>query len=42
MADLTRGTLTNLDVNLDRAFIVVGAWCVVGFIATLFLVRRRG
>jgi ABC-2 type transport system permease protein len=42
MADLARGTLTNLDVNLGLAFIVVGAWCLAGFIATLFLVRRRG
>ena len=42
MADLTRGTLTNLDVNLERAFLVVGVWCIAGFVATLLLVRRRG
>jgi ABC-2 type transport system permease protein len=41
MADLSRGTLTDLDVNLGLAFIVVGAWCAVGLIATNFLVRRR-
>jgi ABC-2 type transport system permease protein len=41
MADLTRGTLTNLDVNLERAFLIVGVWCIVGFVATLLLVRRR-
>ncbi|MDD4876963.1 MAG: ABC transporter permease, partial [Dehalococcoidales bacterium] len=32
MADLSRGTLTDLDVNLGKAFIVVGAWCLVGLI----------
>ena len=41
MADLSRGTLTDLDVNLGLAFIVVGAWCVVGFVVTYALVRRR-
>jgi ABC-2 type transport system permease protein len=41
MADLTRGTLTDLDVNLGLAFIVVGAWCLVGFFVTLFVVNRR-
>ena len=39
--DLTRGTLTNLNVNTGRAFAVVGAWDVFGLIATYFLVRRR-
>jgi ABC-2 type transport system permease protein len=41
MADLSRGTLTDLDVNLGLAFIVVGAWCVVGFVITYALVKRR-
>jgi ABC-2 type transport system permease protein len=41
MADLSRGTLTDLHVNLGLAFIVVGAWCVVGFVITYALVRRR-
>ena len=41
MADLGRGTLTDLDVNLGLAFIVVGAWCVVAFIITLVVVQRR-
>ncbi|UCE97757.1 MAG: ABC transporter permease [Dehalococcoidia bacterium] len=41
MADLSRGTLTDLDVNLGLAFIVVGAWCAVGFVATYFLIKRR-
>lgn len=41
MADLTRGTLTDLDVKLGLAFIVVGAWFVAGFGVTWFVVRRR-
>jgi ABC-2 type transport system permease protein len=41
MADLSRGTLTNLDVNLGLAFAVVGTWCTFGFIATYYLIRRR-
>ncbi len=41
MADLSRGTLTDLDINLGLAFIVVGAWCAVGLVVTYFLVRRR-
>ncbi len=41
MADLTRGTLTDLDVNLGLAFIMVGAWCIAGFIITLVVVNRR-
>lgn len=41
MADLSRGTLTDLHVDLGRAFAVVGAWCVLGLIVTALLVRRR-
>jgi ABC-2 type transport system permease protein len=41
MADLTRGTLTDLDVNLGLAFIIVGAWCVAGFFITLVVINRR-
>jgi ABC-2 type transport system permease protein len=41
MADLSRGTLTDLDVNLGLAFLVVGAWCAVAFLITYALVRRR-
>jgi len=41
MADLSRGTLTNLDVNLPLAFGVVGVWCLIGFGLTLLVVRRR-
>ena len=41
MADLSRGTLTDLDVNLGLAFIVVAAWCVVGLIVTMVVINRR-
>jgi ABC-2 type transport system permease protein len=41
MADLTRGTLTDLPVNLGLAFAVVGTWFVAGFILTWVLVKRR-
>lgn len=41
MADLTRGTLTDLEVNLGLAFGVVGAWFLIGFIVTLYVVQRR-
>ena len=41
MADLSRGTLTDLDVDLGLSFAVVGAWCVVGFVITYAVVRRR-
>lgn len=41
MADLSRGTLTDLPVDLGLGFAVVGAWFVVGLIGTMLLVRRR-
>jgi hypothetical protein len=41
MADLTRGTLTDLNINLGLSFAVVGAWFVAGFLVTNLLVRRR-
>lgn len=41
MADLSRGTLTDLDVNLGLAFAVTGGWCLAGFAATYIIVRRR-
>jgi ABC-2 type transport system permease protein len=41
MADLMRGTLTDLPVNLGLAFAVVGTWFVGGFVCTNMLVRRR-
>jgi ABC-2 type transport system permease protein len=41
MADLMRGTITDLPVELGKAFAIVGAWFVAGFIVTYFMVRRR-
>jgi len=41
MADLMRGTLTDLPSNLGLSFTVVGAWFVAGFFITYFMVRRR-
>lgn len=41
MADIVRATLTDLDVNLGLAFIVVGAWFLGGFIITWYVVHRR-
>ncbi len=41
MADLSRGTLTDLPVDLGLAFTIVGAWFVFGLLVTALLVRRR-
>jgi len=41
MADLSRGTLTDINVNLGLAFGVVGAWCLMSLVLTYILVRRR-
>ena len=41
MADLSRGTLTDIDVNLGLAFAVTGAWCVAAFIVTNLIIKRR-
>jgi ABC-2 type transport system permease protein len=41
MADLVRGTLTDIPVNLSRAFIITGAWTLACLILTNLLVRRR-
>ena len=41
MADLSRGTLTDLHVNLGLAFAVVGGWCLLGLVVTSILVQKR-
>ena len=41
MADLSRGTLTDMDVDLGIAFAVVGGWCLGAFFLTNAIVRRR-
>jgi ABC-2 type transport system permease protein len=42
MADLSRGTLSDIDVNLGPAFGVTGAWCVVTFLFCYIVMKRRG
>jgi ABC-2 type transport system permease protein len=41
MADLVRGTLTDLSINMGKAFAITGAWCAAGLIITSLLVGRR-
>ena len=41
MADLVRGTLTDLPVEMGLAFGVVGAWFAACFCLTWFIVRKR-
>lgn len=41
MADLSRGTLTDLNVDLGLAFAVVGGWCLAAFALTYVIVHRR-
>ena len=41
MAELSRGTLTDLDVNLGLAFSITSAWCIAGFVVTYFVIKRR-
>jgi len=41
MAELSRGTLTDLDVNLGLAFSITSAWCIAGLVVSYFVIRRR-
>jgi ABC-2 type transport system permease protein len=41
MADLSRGTLSDVPVNLGLAFAVTGAWCVAGFVFCYIVMKRR-
>jgi ABC-2 type transport system permease protein len=41
MADLSRGTLTDIDVNLGLAFTVTGAWCLASFIFCYAVMKKR-
>jgi ABC-2 type transport system permease protein len=41
MADIVRGTLTDLPVKLGLAFGIVGAWTVACFALTYMMVRKR-
>ena len=41
MADLSRGALTDLPIDMGKAFAIVGAWCLAGLVVTWYVVRRR-
>jgi hypothetical protein len=41
MADLSRGTLTDLDVNLGLAFGITCAWCLVCFVFCYTVMKKR-
>ena len=41
MADLMRGTITDLPAKMGTSFAVVGAWCAACFALTYMMVRRR-
>lgn len=41
MADLSRGTLSDADVNMGLAFAVTGAWCVVSFVFCYIVMKKR-
>ncbi len=41
MADLSRGSLTDMDVNMGLAFAVTGAWCVASFLFCYIMMKRR-
>jgi len=41
MAGLSRGTLSDVDVNMGLAFAVTGAWCVASFLFCYIVMKRR-
>ena len=41
MADLVRGTLTDLEVDVGLALVVVTAWFIAGLVVTTVAVRKR-
>jgi len=41
MADLSRGTLSDIDVNMGLAFAVTGAWCVASFLFCYIVMKKR-
>lgn len=41
MADLSRGTLIDIDVNLGLSFVITGAWCLAGFIFCYVVMKKR-
>ena len=41
LADLSRGSLTDADVNMGLAFAVTGAWCVTSFLFCYIVMKKR-
>lgn len=41
MAELSRGALTDMEVNMGLAFAVTGAWCAASFLFCYFIMKRR-
>lgn len=41
MADLSLGSLSDIDVNMGLAFTVTGAWCVASFLFCYVVMKRR-
>ena len=41
MANLSRGTLTDIDIDLGLAFTVTGAWCLVCFAFCYIVMKKR-
>jgi ABC-2 type transport system permease protein len=42
MANLSRGTLTDIDVDLGLAFTVTVVWCIAAFTLCYFVMKKRG
>jgi ABC-2 type transport system permease protein len=41
MADLSRGSVTDIDVNMGLAFAVTGAWCVASFLFCYIVMKKK-
>jgi ABC-2 type transport system permease protein len=41
MADLTRGSLSKVDVNMGLDFAVTGGWCVASFLFCYYVIKKR-
>jgi ABC-2 type transport system permease protein len=41
MADLSRGSLSDINVNMSLAFAVTGAWCIASFLFCYYVMKKR-
>jgi ABC-2 type transport system permease protein len=41
MAYLSRGSLSDIDVNIGLAFAVTGAWCIISFLFCYIVMKKR-